>query len=273
MTINGGFVVPRDPFNAARVNPLGIYWDTDTTGGFSTLTLTGGLRLHAAVEHGMDIINADGVIIDSSVKFIEWDTGATGSDAIRLTGCTDVDIAAHFDGQSVSGSRAVHLISGNEHVRKNGTFKEFVTKPVLNDNAGSNIRYHITDNTFDMSTSIDPIQDDEQDVNSFVGHNNIVNGGIFLSDSDVDVSGVLQIWAGQSFVKYSGTTNIDGIKQGYSGQELAIRFSGAVTVTDNAAGVGTGILRMAGNMTTTSNDIIKFICDGAAWYEVSRSVN
>lgn len=68
----------------------------------------------------------------------------------------------------------------------------------------------------------------------------------------------------------TGTTNIDNISTTglLAGTRLTLIFDGILTVND-----GTGNLKLAGNFTTSADDVLVVEFDGVAYYEVSRSVN
>ena len=73
---------------------------------------------------------------------------------------------------------------------------------------------------------------------------------------------------GQRVATVTGTTGITNITAtGHSGAVVSLIFAGALTVTDG------GNLRMAGNFTTTADDVLTLACDGTNWHEVARSVN
>ena len=66
----------------------------------------------------------------------------------------------------------------------------------------------------------------------------------------------------------TGTTSITSITApaGFTGPVHLI-FDGVLTVTDG------GNLKLAGNFTTTADDVLVLTFDGSNWYELSRSVN
>ncbi len=65
----------------------------------------------------------------------------------------------------------------------------------------------------------------------------------------------------------SGTTNISTIGGGWGGRRVTLIFQGILTVTDGA------VLNIAGNFTTTANDVLELLYDGTQWLEIGRSVN
>lgn len=65
-----------------------------------------------------------------------------------------------------------------------------------------------------------------------------------------------------------GATNITSIDPaGWDGQEVTLVFTTAITVTDGSN------LKLNGNFVTTADDVLKLVCSGANWYEISRSAN
>ena len=67
----------------------------------------------------------------------------------------------------------------------------------------------------------------------------------------------------------SGTTTINSIavKNMYFGRRITMIFQAILTVTDGTQ------LRLNGNLTAASGTTLILACDGAYWYEESRSVN
>jgi hypothetical protein len=66
----------------------------------------------------------------------------------------------------------------------------------------------------------------------------------------------------------TGTVNIASIlPNGHSGHRVTLIFLDVLTVTDASN------LLLAGNFTTTAYDTLTLVCDGANWFETSRSVN
>lgn len=72
---------------------------------------------------------------------------------------------------------------------------------------------------------------------------------------------------GPQFFTITGTTNITGLSAANNAdRKVTLKFADVLTFTD-----GSGTLRLAGNYTTSADDTITLVCDGAAWYEVARS--
>lgn len=65
----------------------------------------------------------------------------------------------------------------------------------------------------------------------------------------------------------SGTTGITSITASWAGRIVALRFADILTLTDGSN------LKLAGNFTTSSDDMLLLSCDGTNWRELSRSVN
>lgn len=265
--IIGGSIAAADIYNPAFVNTVGVVWNMDAGAGLSDLILTGGLRLHGCSEHGMRIQNAQGVTIDSSVHFESFgvDSGGVG---VILLGCTSVDIDAYLDGQNRAGLKGVFVQTGNSGVKIAGRYKDFLSEAIQIDN-DSNEYYFIQNPLFDDCTLNDPIKDNQVHTGSYIGDTRTTKAGVeFLSDGDV-TAGVLALYSGQKFVKYTGTTTIDDISDNRIGREVVIRFNGVATITHGA----TIVLQGGVNFATTANDTLTLIGDGSTWFEVSRSVN
>ena len=71
------------------------------------------------------------------------------------------------------------------------------------------------------------------------------------------------------FFTVIGTTNVTSIAASWKGREVILLVSDA-TGFDFVDGSN---LRLAGNFSANSGDILKLVCDGTSWFEVSRSVN
>jgi len=86
--------------------------------------------------------------------------------------------------------------------------------------------------------------------------------------SDAASAAELSLGEGNVF-HITGTTNITSIAAADSteGREVFLIFDGILTFTDG------NNLKLAGDFTTSADDVIHLICDGTNWFEVSRSVN
>lgn len=67
----------------------------------------------------------------------------------------------------------------------------------------------------------------------------------------------------------TGTTGITAITPiaAYANKLVTLIFSGILTVTDG------GNLKLAGNFTTSADDVLQLVSDGTNWFEVGRSAN
>lgn len=83
-----------------------------------------------------------------------------------------------------------------------------------------------------------------------------------LNDATPDVSG------GNVFVTANTTVTITDFDNGTAGQVIYIIFGDAGTTINES-----GNIVLSGAFTSTLNDTISFVFDGATWYELSRSVN
>jgi hypothetical protein len=72
-------------------------------------------------------------------------------------------------------------------------------------------------------------------------------------------------------IRISGTTNITTINTaGHTGHQVTLVFADVLTVTRG----GVLLLNQSlGNFVTTAGDTLTMCCDGATWYEISRSAN
>jgi hypothetical protein len=66
----------------------------------------------------------------------------------------------------------------------------------------------------------------------------------------------------------TGTTGITSVTAtGWDGEIVTLLFNNTLTVTDGSN------LKLAGNFSATADDVLRLLCDGTNWYEVSRSNN
>jgi hypothetical protein len=73
---------------------------------------------------------------------------------------------------------------------------------------------------------------------------------------------------GNDLISVTGSTTITAITASYPGRELTLVFASTAQVTDNG-----GTLNLNGNFTGGANRVLKVVCDGTNWLEVSRSAN
>jgi len=103
--------------------------------------------------------------------------------------------------------------------------------------------------------------------------NNILIGATGASVNNPQIPSVasassIDIPTAHDAVFITGTTNINTISaEGHSGHIVALIFQGILTVNDGSN------LKLAGNFTTSADDCLTLVCDGANWYEISRSTN
>ena len=69
------------------------------------------------------------------------------------------------------------------------------------------------------------------------------------------------------FYFITGSTNITSITASWPHRKVTLVFAQVLTVTDGSN------LVLAGDFITSGNDALTLVCDGASWYEVSRSAN
>jgi hypothetical protein len=69
------------------------------------------------------------------------------------------------------------------------------------------------------------------------------------------------------FFTITGTTPITSLTASWKHRRVTLSFADALTFTDGSN------LKLAGNFTTTADDTITLVSDGANWIEQSRSVN
>jgi len=86
--------------------------------------------------------------------------------------------------------------------------------------------------------------------------------------SDVSSASELSLGDGNVF-HVTGTTNITSIASAdtVAGRVVYLIFDGVLTVSDG------NNLKLAGDFTTSADDVLVLVCDGSNWFEVSRSTN
>jgi hypothetical protein len=72
---------------------------------------------------------------------------------------------------------------------------------------------------------------------------------------------------GNAFI-VTGTTNFGTISGGWAGRIVVLKFTDALTIFD-----GGGSVKLAGNFTSTADDMLTLLYDGNVWLELSRSAN
>lgn len=98
--------------------------------------------------------------------------------------------------------------------------------------------------------------------------NNIATSVNDVGPPSVASAAALTLPRGADAVTVTGTTGITSIPAaGNARRTVQLIFAAALTVTDGSN------LKLAGNFTTTADDVLTLYCDGANWFEVARSVN
>jgi hypothetical protein len=262
--VTNTFFAPTDAYNAARVQSRGIFWDMDAlTTGDSALTVNT-CRFWGADDVVIECINSRGVNITDSTFFSWGENAATNCIIFKAVNSSNITNCM-FDCQAVVNNVAIRLENNCSYtVISNNSFYDHSNEAIYI-TAASNVRYVITSNSFDASSGTpDPITDNAQDPNSFIQNNVSDNLGFTVSSV---VSNVLQIPVQGEFFTYTGTTGFNDISNKKAGRRVTIKFDDVATVTDGTA------LKMAGNFTSSADDTLTLVCDGTAWFEVTRSVN
>lgn len=96
--------------------------------------------------------------------------------------------------------------------------------------------------------------------------------------TNVSSAGDLTLGTDGNVFHITGTTTINAITttNWNAGSEIILIFDASVTVKNNTAGgASTAVMLLGGgtDFSATSNDVLKLVFDGVAWYEESRSVN
>lgn len=83
---------------------------------------------------------------------------------------------------------------------------------------------------------------------------------------DVASAATIAVWTGQ-WVNVTGTTNVTSITAGPVGEDIKLRFAGALTLTDGSN------LKLDGNFVTAADSTWTGVSDGTNWIETGRSTN
>jgi len=73
---------------------------------------------------------------------------------------------------------------------------------------------------------------------------------------------------GENIQYITGTTNINNIQPSNVGRIIVLNFQGILTVND-----GVGNIKLNGNFTTSVDDTLTLVYNGAEWVEIARSTN
>lgn len=190
----------------------------------------------------LDTLSVSGCFFENGSHGIQVNTAHTGETSV--TGC-------NFSGMTGNGvnlstnSSAVSSVVGN-------TFKGVAGTGISGD---SNVT--TSGNAFDGVAGAKV---------SVTGTNNRINDYIenitVASAATLGANEVSDVWV------VTGTTTINNIDTSWSGREITIRFSTSCDVTETG-----NLVLSSSTFSATSSDILKLVCIGSNWFEVSRSAN
>ncbi len=210
------------------------------------------------VQCPTDCINTELVVSDSNI-FSNTSHGVTIGDVMRsciIQGCTI---------RSNSGSGIYN--SGNDALISNSQL--FLNSRYGYEEGGSAQHNTLAGATRIKGNGIDAVllnSNLRTNIESGVRSYNIGSGDIIASASTIKIP------LGGSYFAITGSTDIDTITPTFRGHSIILQFaSSGLTMTDSTSGGAN--LALSSDFVATSSDTISLVCDGANWFEMSRSNN
>jgi hypothetical protein len=217
------------------------------------------------------IVNAsDDVVIDGNLSQLNGRYGiAAFAGRVAITGNvsrTNGTAAANDTGISSTNSSAggLHSIVGNISTNVAAGAQDYgIAASITNSTA-----FTVIEGNLCTGNNVSDIYLEGANSGNFKYGPNL---GTIITDvtaPSVASAATLTLPRGADVVSVTGTTGITSIvATGNARRTATLIFAGALTVTDGSN------LKLAGNFTTTADDVLTLYCDGTNWFEVSRSVN
>ena len=161
------------------------------------------------------------------------------------------DTTATFPGYNLlSGSRYISIIGG----RSSGSDQSYGVQLA---GSHSNILINSVDLTGNATDSINGFQ------TSVNVQNCLIQGTINVASASTITPPL-----GENIQYVTGTTNINNISASNVGRIIVLNFQDILTVND-----GVGNIKLNGNFTTSVDDTLTLVYNGAEWVEIARSTN
>jgi hypothetical protein len=161
------------------------------------------------------------------------------------------DTTATFPGYNLlSGSRYISIIGGRS--------------------SGSDQSYGIQLGGSHTNIVIDSVDLTGNATDSINGYQPSVNVSNCLIQGTINVASASTITPplGENIQYVTGTTNINNISASNVGRIIVLNFQDILTVND-----GVGNIKLNGNFTTSVDDTLTLVYNGAEWVEIARSTN
>jgi len=161
------------------------------------------------------------------------------------------DTTATFPGYNLlSGSRYISIIGGRS--------------------SGTNQSYGVQLGGSHTNIIIDSVDLTGNSTDSINGYQSSVNVSNCLIQGTINVASASTITPplGENIQYVTGTTNINNISSSNVGRIIVLNFQGILTVND-----GVGNIKLNGNFTSSMDDTLTLVYNGAEWVEIARSTN
>ena len=161
------------------------------------------------------------------------------------------DTTATFPGYNLlSGSRFISIVGG----RSSGVDQSYA---IQLGGSHTNIIIDSVDLTGNATDSINGFQ------SGIIVSNCNIQGNINVASASTITPPL-----GENIQYVTGTTNINNISASNVGRIIVLNFQGILTVND-----GVGNIKLNGNFTTSVDDTLTLVYNGAEWVEIARSTN
>lgn len=263
LSLNGSFL-----FKLERV-----YIDDAVGHGFTFQGIcTEGLISYCRFENGVD--TGSGFNIGSSCRlltFIACESTAgligfndAGDHSNKFIGCHAWDNAQHGFSIGSEGGSAVSCSSFNNSQNPVTTYSGIS----LTGEGASAIACHTYDDqgtaTQLYGTRFNKVSQTTLGIYGTGNDTALISNAATL---DIASAATIAVNLNAKYANITGTTNITSITATYAGHIVTLKFADILTFTDGSN------LKLAGNFTTSADDMITLVCDGTNWYEMARSAN
>ena len=199
---------------------------------------------------------------------------------VMFTGCSVTEFGK--SAVTVSGANSKNIYFSNCNVFNNGSDiggpypaynflagSEYIS--VTNGKvSGVNQSYGIQFGGSHSNIIIDAVDLTGNSIDSINGFNLSVNVRNCLIQGNINVASASTISPplGEDLQYITGTTNINNIQPSQAGRIIVLNFQGGLTVSDSV-----GNIKLNGSFTSTVDDTLTLIYNGADWVEIARSQN
>jgi hypothetical protein len=173
-----------------------------------------------------------------------------------------VNLATSNDGTGVVAAQAATALSGG-----NTTLTQTQTGGIYEHDTGTGASWlpqqnEISSTDCDFGNTPNPLMNRRTGAT----HPHYIKGNKGEASRDLASAAALVLPAHTDFVNITGTTTITSI-EAEKDREITLLFASTAQVTDGSN------LVLAGNFTGGANRVLRLVCNGTNWYEMSRSTN